>query len=162
MSKLGYVLNACGTCPICLHRPNSVYITPKGVKYLCCHGYACDWAWCACDLKVWIEQKCRIRPSCLKHLRRKAFFVAARHPRAAWRRCTVILEGFVQTNYDVLAGSHDIVTWYTQQSGYFTIAVTKQLCFSHRGFFRGMKIEMVSQLNSLASPCGQMLCKVPI
>ena len=28
--------------------------------------------------------------------------------------------------------------------------------------FRGMKIEMVSQLNSLASPCGQMLCKVPV
>ena len=29
-------------------------------------------------------------------------------------------------------------------------------------FFRRMKIEMVSQLNSLASPCGQMLRKVPI
>ena len=28
--------------------------------------------------------------------------------------------------------------------------------------FHGMKIKMVSQLNSLASPCGQMLCKVPI
>ena len=33
---------ACGLCPLCLHKYNSVYITPKGVKFLCCHGCACD------------------------------------------------------------------------------------------------------------------------
>ena len=40
--------NACGTCPFGLHNVSFEEFTSSGVKFLCCHGYACA----ACDVRV--------------------------------------------------------------------------------------------------------------
>ena len=179
-----FALNACGTCPVCLHKVNFELFTPWGVKFLCCHDYALA----ACDVRVILEHS-----EIERHIRRLQETKFKRPRRRFGKRETELVSSLF-SNFEGI----DVSRLYTKESRTSNSAnvvwrhmlasvlhsiyglsrerhvmrLEKRLschCFyksplskSLRQFLGQIKIEMVSQVSFLTFPWGIMLCTFPI
>ena len=151
--------HACGLWQHCLHKVDRVVISHSSML-----PWLCMWLGV---MRVWFQYLDWVKMQILSFLSeaftKKSTLRCSKTSVLCFKKVRSLFRGLCLNELWRFSRKSRYCHVIRLENGCFTIAVTKRLCHTCREvFFCGMKMGMVSQLNSLDSPCGQKLRKIPI